>query len=242
VIEVAKSAVRTLDPTIMAEESTSGETIFERIVRAQADALRSKNNASRVRAQNLIKLSLIWLIRARSLDPLQALYALSELGNKNAGRESVRTQAQKILVQAKPGQWKSLSTVARLSSHLVQLAERTTREAIQARDQLQERIANLEQSLESKQQDIERLSGEAGRLRAELTSNTSALEAERKLRELDLAQAAARTRNLLAGRLGLLLSDARDALDFEPPHVEAARQRLDAAKETIAHEVNNSHD
>jgi hypothetical protein len=38
----------------------------------------------------------------------------------------------------------------------------------------------------------------------------------------------------------LLLSDAKSALDFEPPHVEAARQRLDAAKETIAEEVKQS--
>jgi hypothetical protein len=78
-------------------------------------------------------------------------------------------------------------------------------------------------------------------VRSEMTASQSALEAERQLRELDLAQAAGRTRNLLAGRLSLLLSDAREALDFEPPHIEAARQRIDAAKETIVQEVNNSH-
>jgi hypothetical protein len=86
------------------------------------------------------------------------------------------------------------------------------------------------------------LSRELDQLRAELTSNGRALESEKQLRELDLNQAAGRTRNLLAGRLRLLLSDARDALDFEPPHIEAARQRLDAAQETIAKEVDNSHD
>jgi hypothetical protein len=242
VIEAARSAVRGLDPAFTLEEGTSGETIFERVVRAQADALQSKSKTSRARAQNLVRLSLIWLIRRHSLDPLRVLYALAATSSKRANRESVRSQVQKMLVQAKPGQWKTLSAVARLSSDLVQRADRTASEAIQARDQMQGRVADLERSLESKQGEMEALSRERDRLRSELTANKSALEAERQLRELDLAQAAGRTRNLLAGRLSLLLSDARDALDFEPPHIEAARQRLDAAKETIVQEVSDSHD
>jgi hypothetical protein len=98
------------------------------------------------------------------------------------------------------------SAVARLSADMVQRADRAAREAMGAQKQLRERVAELEGSLELKQRDIDTLSRELDQLRAELTSNTRALESEKQLRELDLTQAAGRTRNLLAGRLKLLLS------------------------------------
>jgi hypothetical protein len=71
-----------------------------------------------------------------------------------------------------------------------------------------------------------------------LATSQHEVETQRQLRQLDAAESGGRTRSLLTGRLSLMLSDARDALDFEPPHVEAARQRIDAAKETIAQVVN----
>jgi hypothetical protein len=102
VIEIARSAVRILDPALVLEENASAEAIFERIIQAQSNRLQSKSRPSRFRAQNLIRLSLLWLIRGRSLDPLQALHELSAISNKLANRESIRGQAQKILIETKP--------------------------------------------------------------------------------------------------------------------------------------------
>lgn len=237
-MEAAKHTVRELEPAVIAEESISGETILERIIRALADPLRSKSKVSRLRAHNVLRMGLLWLTRERSLDPLQGLYALADL-SKQTSKESIRAQGQKILLQAKPGQWKALSAVARLSSDAVQRADRATSEATQARDRLQGRINEIEKALEVKQEKLDELSSEVEHLRSELAAGKIALKEEQKLRELDLAQAAGRTRHLLTGRLTLLLSDARVALDFEPPQIEAARQRLDAAKETIEQEVNS---
>jgi hypothetical protein len=242
VIDAARSEVRTLDPNIMLEESASAEAIFERVVQALTDGLQSKKKTLRSRAQNLVKLSMIWLIRRRSLDPQRALYALSGGSGKRPARETPRSEAQKVLLRAKPSQWRTLFVVANLNTKEVEEADRSRNEALQARDRLQRRLAELESALESKQQETDSLSREFQRLEAELMSSKSALEAQRQLRELDAAEAAGRTRNLLAGRLSLLLSDARDALDFEPPHVEAARQRIDAARQTIAQEVDDSND
>ena len=87
VIEAARSAVRTADPNIMLEESASADAIFERIVHALANSLQSKRKSIRSRAQNLVKLSLIWLIRRRSIDPQQALYALSGGSGKRPARD-----------------------------------------------------------------------------------------------------------------------------------------------------------
>jgi hypothetical protein len=241
-IEAAKSSVRALDPEFTRDGSASADAILERTVRVQAEALQSKSKAPRLRAQNLIRLTLFWLIRERSIEPLQALHALSNVSSKRVSREASRAQAQRLLLQSKPGLWRALSTVASLSFDAVQRADRAAVEAGQARDRLQERIIELERALQEKQLETNTLSHEMEHLRSENAARKSSLEEERKLRELDLSQAAARTRHLLEGRLSLLVSDARSALDFEPPHIEAARQRLDAAKETIAKEVSNSHE
>jgi hypothetical protein len=169
VMEVAKSSVRALDPGIMPDEGASADTIFERVVHAQTEALQSKSKASRLGAQNLVKLTLLWLIGARSLDPLQALYVLSETSNKPASRESARSRAQKILVQANPGQWKTLSAVARLSFDVVQRADRAAAEATRQREQLQERVAELEKALDAKKEDVDKLSREVEHLRSEVS-------------------------------------------------------------------------
>src|SRR5262249_47988582 len=130
---------------------------------------------------------------------------------------------------------------ARLSAEAVQRADRTATEALSVSERLRERMADLEKAAEERQGEINSLSGELERLRSEIAAARSALEEERRLRALDLRHAAGRTRHFLTGRLSLLISDARSALDFDPPQIEAARQRLDAARETIAGEVSNSH-
>jgi hypothetical protein len=242
VMEVARSVARRLNPEITLEESTTAETVFVQIVRAVEDALRSKKKADRDRAQNLVRLSMLWLIRQRALDPLQALYGLLPVSRKSSGRSTPRAEAQSLVLRAKPSQWKMLSVVANLSSDDIKEANRARNEAFQVRDMLRTRVADLERSLESKSQEIDGLANEARQLEAEVASGKSALEAQRQLRQLDAAEATGRTRNLLAGRLSLLLSDAADALEFEPPHIEAARQRINAARETIAGEVGNSND
>lgn len=242
VIDAARLAIRATNPNILLEESAGAETIFERILDALAQELQSKRKPVRSRAQNLVKLSLMWLIRRRSLDPLNALYAFNQFAGKRGTRAAPRSEVQSVLLRAKPNQWRTLSAVANLSLEELNEAGRNRDRALQARDQLQTRLADLERMLASKDQEADRLSGELQRLQAELSASNSTLEAQCRLRELDAAEAAGRTRNLLSGRLSLLLSDARDALDFEPPHVEAARQRIDAAKETIAQEVKQSND
>jgi hypothetical protein len=236
--DVARSAAGKVDQNLL-EESTSAEAIFERLVHTLTEALQSKVKPVRLRAQNLVKLSLVWLIRRRSLDPLRALYALSE---PRKHRQTIRAEGQNVLLRAPPSQWKTLTVVTNLSSEEVKGANHTRDRAIQARDQLQVRVADLEKYTKAKEQENDSLSRELERLQLELASERGALEAQRRLRELDATEAAARTRSLLTGRLNLLLSDAKDALDFEPPHIDAARQRIDAARETIAREVNDSNE
>ncbi len=238
VVDAARHALRSIEPNILLEENESAEAIFGRILEGLADNLRSDKKAIRSRAQNLVKLSLNWLIRRRSLDPLQALYAFSRLPRKLGALEAARSEAQRALLRAKPGQWRTLSLVASLSLEEVKEADRNRNQALRGREQLQARLAELGQQLESKDREAATLSSELKQLKDDLNSAKHEVEAQRRLRNLDAAEAAGRTRNLLAGRLSLLLSDARDALEFEPPDLEAARERIDAARETIAHEVN----
>jgi hypothetical protein len=247
VIDVVRSDAGKICPNILMEEGASAEAIFEHLVNALTEALQSTQKPVQVRAQNLLRLSLIWLIRRRSLDPLRALYKLSgifEISGKQreARQREAHLNARKVLLRATPSQWKILTVITNLSSEEVKEAVLSRDRAIQTRDQLKIRVAELEQAVKLKQEETDSLSRELQCLQIELTSERSELEDERRLRELDATEAAARIRNLLTGRLALLLSDARDALGFEPPHIEAARQRIDAARQTIFQETNNSNE
>jgi hypothetical protein len=239
-IDAVRSILATVDPNILLQENSSAEAIFEQIVGALGENLQSSKKSSRLRAQNLVKLTLLWLTRRRSLDPLHALYTLSSVVGKRAQREAIRVDAQKIILRANLNQWKTLVVISNLSSEEIKEANQNRDRAIQTRDLLQAHVNDLERVIESKQQEADGFSKEVQRLGSELSSERDALEAQRRLREFDATETAARTRNLLSGRLTLLLSDARSALDFDPPHIEAARQRIDAAKDTIAREVDDS--
>jgi hypothetical protein len=239
VVDTTIFALRSIDPEILLPENASAEAAFQRILEELAAGLQSSKKPIRSRAHNLVKLSLNWLIQRRSLDPLRALYAFRRFPGKAALRDGAHGEAQKVLLRAKPNQWRTLSVVASLSQEEVKEADRSRNQALQARDQLQMRFDELEQQVASKSRDLARVLEELHGLKGDLDAAEREVEAQRRLRELDAAEAAGRTRNLLVGRLGLLLSDARDALEFEPPQVEAARQRIEAARETIVREVKN---
>ncbi len=237
VMDATVFSLRSLDPDVLLPENSGAEATFGRILAKLAVSLRSANKPIRSRAYNLVKLSLNWLIRRRSLDPIQALDAFGRFFENTPLPRAGRSEAQKVLLRANPNQWKALSVVVNLRRDELKEANQSLQQAIRARDTLQTRLVQLEQLILSKDRDLERMLDELKQLRGDLDASKNEVEAQRRLRELDASEAAGRTRNLLTGRLGLLLSDAQDALEFEPPHVDGARQRINAARETIVEEV-----
>ena len=87
---------------------------------------------------------------------------------------------------------------------------------------------------------LERANEDQARFLKELAAAQKELRDEKELRALDRTKQAGRFRGFLTERVSPALSDARDALDFDPPHVDAARQRIEMAISAISGEVEKS--
>jgi hypothetical protein len=238
-IDATQHVLRMAIPTAFVDPDVGAKLLLERIVDALAVDIGSKNKLQRIRGQNLLRLALNWLTKKRSLDLLDSLLLLSKIWHRSdtMGATKLRRNGERLLLRSKPGAWRDLVLVAQLSGDALSKATSERDEAIHTRNRAQNRINDLESLVEHEKERVEQLSGELGRLNAALAASRQETEELRQLRQLDLDEQKARQRFFLSGRLNLLASDARDALDFEPPHVDAARQRLDALKQTIAREV-----
>jgi hypothetical protein len=231
VAEATEATVRASVPSAL--DYVGAKSVLECIVNALGSDLAEKAGARRTRAQNLLHLALIWLIEQRALDPLDALRVISKLFR----RSSARRNATRILAHASPTQLRDLSLIAGLADEAVVRATQERSDAVAKQARLQEQVATLDASLRALRDREQQLISQVERLRSDLEQARREFDEQRQLRQLDRASQQGRMRQFLLERLGLLLSDARDALEFDPPHVDAARQRIESARETIDQQI-----
>ena len=233
--EVARSKAQEMTGEMTLGQSA--EVAFERIVQTVSDQLLSKEKNARQRAENIVRLIMMWLISHRSLNLLSAIKAIAGGKRFAANNKALRAAAQRSLIQSKPNQWRNLSSIVALSDDAVVTAERLRDEANSTRRALSVRVDDLESKVSSQTQEIDVLKDTVATLEEELRTALADAAAERGLRELDRTEWTSRYRNFLSGRLKLLLSDAKDALEFDPPHIEAVRERIGAATESVNQEM-----
>ena len=75
--------------------------------------------------------------------------------------------------------------------------------------------------------ELSRVAKERDALDRRLAETEEQLRGQKELRAIDGTQIKGRSRRFLKERVLPLISDAQDAMDFEPPQFEGARQRLD---------------
>ena len=89
---------------------------------------------------------------------------------------------------------------------------------------------------------LQGMTEERDRLTERLRDTEAQLNGQKELRVIERKQIAGRSRRFLKDSLSLLVSDARDAMDFDPPPLEAVRQRLELASEAIERELEKADD
>lgn len=244
VVEATKASLKFYLPDTVSDEHEAAKSLFDRVVRACAGDLAAKDKQRRAKAQNLVRLALVWLIDQRNLSPIDALLSVRKAKKKRNGAtaSSVSRDAIRLLARAKLNQLLNLSLIAALFESSIAQAAKERHEAFATQSGLRDRIDALETELQTANEELEKAAEDRARLSNELAVLKKELRDEKELRALERAKQAGRFRNFLAERLSPPLCDARDALDVDPLHVDVARQRIEMAITAIGGELEKSNE
>ena len=232
VVEATKFSLKLYLPHAASEAGDTAKQLFDRVVRMSADDLDSKDKRRRTRAQNLLRLVLAWLTTEGNLKPTDGLMSIGSIAKKkNVGL---------LLSRVTFNQLEDLSLIASLFESVVAQGSRERQSILSELDKLRDRAVARETELQMTRGNLKEAVEERTRLSSELSSAKKKLHDEKELRCLDATQQRGRMRAFLAERLNLPLSNARDALDLDPPYIEAVRQRIEMAITAIDDEMGES--
>lgn len=244
VVEATRAALRLYLPDTLSDEHQGPSILFDRVVRLSADELAAKDKLRRARAENLLRLVLGWFIDQRNLSPADALLSLGKI--KRKGNEATATglnrNATRLLKRAKMKQLLDLSLIAALFDSAISEEKKRRQEAFGNLAELRERSAHLESELQAANEKLKKIHEDHEHLSEELAATQKRLDNEKELRALERTQQAGQFRGFLAERLDPPLRDARDALEFDPPHVKAAQQRVEMAITAVSGELEKSNE
>ena len=244
VVEATKAALKLYLPEAVSDAHETSKRLFDRVVRMSADELATKDKQRRTRAQNLLRLVLVWLIGERDLKPADALFSMRHATKKKEGplTRSPNRDIGRLLSCARFNQLLDLSLIAALFESVVAQEVRERQEALSNLDKWRDRAASLETELQTTNEKLQETIEELTCRSNELSSTQRKLWEEKELRALDATQQNGRWGAFLSERLRLLLSDAHDALDFDPPHIDATRQRIEMAMTAIDNKMEESNE
>lgn len=237
--EVTKEALKRWLGERVLDEEPSARGLFDRVVRECREALGTKDRQQRARAGNLLRLSLVWLFEKRNLTPVDALLSMRALKKetRNVSATKVHVDAVRLMKRSKPTQLSALLTISALYERAIAEASEERISLRAALTSAREHVQRLEDDLRISHGELKKSEDDQTHLSDELAIRTQEVENEKELRALDRSKQKGRHRSFLKNRVIQPLSDARDALDFDPPHVEAARQRVEMALAAICEEM-----
>ena len=227
VVEATKASLKSRFPDVNLGSHESAKRLFEGVLRMSFDDLAARSRQRRTRAQNLLRLLLAWLISKGDIAPADGLVSIKGcVKKKDVGR---------LMRSASFAKLQDLSLIAELFE--------VERKSISSdRDRWRELATGREAKLETQSAKLRETIEERDRLSSQLLSVQEELRQEKELRSLDATQQRGKMRAFLSDKLSPSLSDARDALDFDPPLIEAAQQRLDLATKAIEDETGKRHE
>lgn len=235
VVEATKAALKLYLPEAASDAHETSKRLFDRVVRMSAEDLATKDKQLRTRTQNLVRLVLAWLVAERDLQPTDALVSIRNAAKKKEGglTRSPNRDIGGLLRRARFSQLLDLSLVAAFFESAIAQEARERQGALSNLDKWRDRATSLETELQATNEKLRETIEELNCRSNELSSTQKELREEKELRTLDATQQSGRWRAFLSGRLRPLLSDARDALDFDPPHTDATRQLIKIAMTEI---------
>ena len=227
VVAATKASLKLRLPDAECGTYGTARRLFDRVVRMSIDDLATKDRRRRTSTQNLLRLVLAWLISKGDLKPADGLISIRSAAKKRDVGRLIRSAGFPKLQE--------LSLIA-------DLFEVERQNVSSDRDKWRDLATNREAELQIKDVKLRETIEERDRLSKQLLSAQEKLRQEKELRALDATQQRGRMRTFLSERLSPSLSDARDALGFDPPLIEAAQQRIELAVKAIEDEAGKRHE
>jgi hypothetical protein len=235
-VAATKAMLSAYMPDSGADELGSARAVLESLLRRGGNDFTAADKMLRTRVQNLLRLVLVWLLQERNLSPADALISIAAATRK---RETPNRRVAHLLSNAKLAQIQDLGSVAAFFQDMIASEIRERQGAFSKVASLTNQIATLEEKLKEAREKLRSASEEGARFSQQLGELQKQIRDEKELRALDRIDQAGKFRGFMSGRINPPLSDARDALDFDPPDTVAARQRIDMAIAAINREMDN---
>ncbi len=239
VTHATRISIRHLIPNISIDEVVAPVSLFQQVLQACQSDLYGKDRQFRDRAQNLLRLTLAWLLEKKNLNPIDALRLVWNLERERIGRPNSdpSVNVARLLSRANIRQLKDCSLIAALSDATTSRIESERQVLVQDNVKLHANLIHRDEQLREAVERLDAVQSKVAALAENIAVLRKELGEEKDLRALDHSRAVAHTRRFLTERIGQFLSDARDALEFSPPHVDAVAQRIELVIEEIAKEL-----
>ena len=210
---------------------------FDRFLQSSAGDFLGRDKERRERAQNLLRLSLPWLVEKQNLKPEEALPLVGRAKRSRAKTTDLRRAVQRLLFKVPLLQLMNLSLVSAFYTRALADEVYARQNALRELSRCQDIQAAQMAEMNDVRCKLRRVEKEREKLLKLLTETEGQLRGQKELRAIDRTQMRGRSRRFLKERLSPLISDARDAMEFDPPQIEGAQQRLNMVAAAIAKEL-----
>ena len=205
--------------------------IFKSVLRKLSLGLNSEKQEDKKRAQNLLRVSICWLVEKRSLKTWQVAEQVCPVLFKDM--KSATRLAERAVQKGRLGELRVAAAVAALGDQMVKAAEDEQIRERNISNDLRYRLDDANRKIEKLRSDLEDAKKTISDQDTKITQLDQTLAAERHHWGHDLTETKAEQQVLLGERLGPLLADAIDALEIEPPAPGTALRRVKAALSLI---------
>lgn len=204
-------------------------TVLKSLHRQLSTGIQGKEKAAKRKGENLLRISVTWLVKKRALDPWEAFNELRVVFFPE-GQAATR-HSKRILTQGKLQEIKTAAAISGLAHEKVRAALSDRDEERRQKGSLQDRISRLEKENARVTEELRGAEEKSAALALELAALKQKLNDQQQHWGHDMTDVKAKQNSLLRDRLAPLLKDALDALEIEPPAPQVALKRI---KSTIA--------
>ena len=205
--------------------------IFKSVLRELSLGLSSEKKEEKKRAENLLRVTVCWLVEKRSFRTWEVAEQVYPFLFKNL--KAATRVAQRAIQKGKPGEFRVAAAVAALGAQMVKAAEDEQIRERNISNDLRYRLDDANRKIEKLRSDLEDAKKTISDREIKIAQLEQTLAAERHHWGHDLTETKAEQKVLLGERLGPLLADAIDALEIEPPAPGIALRRVKAAMSVI---------
>ena len=231
---------REMGAALDAEEACRGFGLRRLFTRSR-EGLTAKDVATRRRAYNLLRLSLVSVHSVRQLDPIDLAeetirLVFPEGRSRFRERDLERGAVTPLLRATSPGALKKALLSLRFWMEWAHTARADVFTTKQEVDRLASRVSELQKDLLMARDKIQSLQNQAADSARQVASLSRDLETEHNRRINKIREAKGRIRRLIDSELAPRMRGAREALDGNPVAVNVALERLDRTLELLEEE------